>query len=137
MGKGKHSTRALLHLDKLPFFKHWVLRQGYREMPSTGHAYEVLRIRRINPQGDEPDIFFYQKNLPTQHVTLCRMGEKLVQKFIHSQKPPKARNEDVHFEKRFHIFEQLHEGKITLPQARAQFKDLGYSDSDFDQHLDG
>lgn len=80
------SPTNLLHRDKLKDFKAWILDgKGYMLIPQTAHAYEVLRIRKYCRSGDEPDIVFYQRMLPTQHVTLCPEGRKLVQRWIRSR----------------------------------------------------
>jgi len=82
---GRHQPRNLLHRNKLGAFKKWILDgKGYFEMPPTGHPYEVFRIRKYNPAGDEPDIFFYQK-VRYQHVTLDDEGEKLVKAWLRSR----------------------------------------------------
>jgi hypothetical protein len=87
----RHKPRNLLHRDKLTEFKAWVLDgRGYLEMPPTGHAYEVFRIRKYDPSGDGPDIFFYQKLPPTQHVTLDDDGERLVKKWLRSRRTKKC-----------------------------------------------
>lgn len=123
------------------FFKHWVLlpAQGYIERPPTGHAYEVLRIAKYTPNGDNPDVFFYLKDPPTQHVTLDRMGEALVRKWLRIKKPKVGAYEERDnrtFGKRFDLMEQLQTGAVSLKQYYAQMKDMGYSKGEADNYLD-
>lgn len=135
----KHRARNLLHKDQLMFFKHWVLlpAQGYIEMSPTGHPYEVLRIRKKCRQGDLPDIFFYLKLPPTQHVTCDKLGTMLVRKWLRSKKAPESEDLlDETFGERFEISEQLLNGQITLNQWYARMRDLGFSKEEAQDWLD-
>lgn len=134
--------RSLLHKDKLIFFKHWVLlpAQGYIERSPTGHAYEVLRIAKHTLSGDNPDVFFYLKDPPTQHVTLDRIGELLVKKWLRSKKAPKDRGidgeTDEQFGARFDIMEAYENGNLSIELARAQLRDTGLFEEMIDEYLD-
>lgn len=78
----RHQPRNLLHRNKLKDFKKWVLDgRGYFEKPPSGHEYEVFRFSKYTPQGDNPDIVFYQK-IRYQHVTLDEDGERLVKQWL-------------------------------------------------------
>lgn len=91
-------------------------------------------------KGDNPDIFFYQKEPPTAHVTLDRMGELLVKKWLRSKKAPRDRDldgeTDEQFHARFDIAEAYENGNLSVELARAQLKDTGLDEETIDEYID-
>lgn len=80
------ARRSLLHISKLDAFKEFVLDEDYIIMSPTAHPYEVLRIRKYDQSGDSPDLTFYKKEPPTQHVTIPYEAEPLVRAFLAKQR---------------------------------------------------
>lgn len=132
--------RSLLHKDKLIFFEHWALlpRNGYIKLEKTNHPYEVLRLRKYSPNGDNPDIFFY-KRLGTDHITLSSYGEALVKKWLKESKTPqdKLLRMDKHYDERWELLEAVHNGHVSVKQFFARMKDMGFNNQEASLYLDG
>lgn len=87
--------RATLHRNHLADFKQWVEDLGgWKIMEPSGHEYEVFRIRRYDPRGDAPDIFFYRRN-HTDHITVQKEAVPLVRAFLNDRKRLKAQRRTV------------------------------------------
>lgn len=93
------AIRNLLLSSKLHAFRKWVVGEGYIERPSSPNAiYEVLRIEKYDPSGNNPHLVFYQrthdgkgrdaKNHKTRatHITIPDEAEGLVRRFLGEQR---------------------------------------------------
>lgn len=74
--------RNKLHHTKMSLFLKWVETQGYIIHPRPEKSlYEVGRIEKFTPQGNNPHIVFYKRER-TEHITVPREAEALVNRFI-------------------------------------------------------
>lgn len=90
--------RATLHRAHLKDFREYLEHEGGYIFPEpTAHEYEVLRVRKYNRSGDEPDMFFYRR-AHTDHITVPSEMVRVVKKFLRHRKHIKRQRQTVNLE---------------------------------------
>ncbi len=94
--------RELLHHTKLEEFAAWAVANGYIRHPTPERAeYEVLRLEKFSPSGNNEHLVFYRRSADSNakrggsgrqdgstHITTFGKGTSLVHRWLGERKKP-------------------------------------------------
>lgn len=82
------ASRNLLHINKLPSLKDWLVNNGFEIQPTKGY-YEVLRAKK-----GKDTIVIYRKLDAKEHYTVQDKDWHLIRRFMNSFKKRKEKHDN-------------------------------------------